>query len=63
MKLKFFVFIVAEIEFLSTLFHTNMTNISRDIFGKSVAKRGDFGYNDRAVLGGELAVPCICNPL
>lgn len=30
---------------------------------KSLAKNGDLRYTERTVIGGELAVPCICNPL
>ena len=30
---------------------------------KSIAKRDEIRYNKDAVLGGESAVPCICNPL
>lgn len=32
-------------------------------YGKTLAKNKKFVYNERTVLGGESAVPCICNPL
>ena len=53
-----------EIIVLSTLFHSVSLNIFlRDFGRKSVAKKVILLYNNIAVLGGELAVPCICNPL
>ena len=35
----------------------------QNFYIKSVAKKRILVYNRSAVLGGELAVPCICNPL